>query len=627
MADSDTSRVGRQRKKRTFFSPEVVPTSKKPAKRFVKDVDVGDQSLRLNRLKARLLDAIPDRDEPDADSTTLRRRHITNRDATVFLLDLFERAIADPVVLQSTLGLTTSQGNEEQLVGNGSVKDLQTSSRVHVKIEPACDSSNSTDKPEAEEQSVTIDYQVVATNETKDNVELRRNEEQCVSLSGRPRRKAAELTKKLTPWWKTMEEQSDKNDIEMNDNSKELESGEEMIVNQNIVYDDDNSMEEWEIKRKQKDDDEDFIPDNDRDDSNESSDSSQFSDSSEHEEEDDCIPDEDKYDIEARLELKKKKFAPHYKIDEDGWFTCLLCTGKYRCKQPRSLLNHYQLHEDKKLNCHLCNFVAGNMIGIRNHKISHGPKNFKCEVCHRRFFDNNAREKHFMRYHTPENEKTYVCPHPDCNKRYVLKKDLKNHLGNHTGEKMCHICGNRYTTSVSLRRHIMNVHEKDKNANKIICEICGKQYAASSKHVFRIHMMHHRNEKPYNCHFCGKAFCVQKYVLEHERTHTGEKPYKCEKCDFVAAKKAQVDSHMKTHTGVKPFKCQQCNYASTWNIQLKTHMAAHSSLSAVSCEICDILFINNKSLNIHNKKYHKQIQSSENEASCCHGNNTDVEIL
>ncbi|KAL5969946.1 Zinc finger protein SNAI2 [Taenia solium] len=78
------------------------------------------------------------------------------------------------------------------------------------------------------------------------------------------------------------------------------------------------------------------------------------------------------------------------------------------------------------------------------------------------------------------------------------------------------------------------------------CLECAKTYTNYAS--YRMHKLSH--SRPWNCHFCDKAFS-RKWILQvHERTHTGEKPFHCPVCQRPFADRSGIQKHMKTHKGM-----------------------------------------------------------------------------
>ncbi|CAI2359139.1 unnamed protein product [Moneuplotes crassus] len=111
----------------------------------------------------------------------------------------------------------------------------------------------------------------------------------------------------------------------------------------------------------------------------------------------------------------------------------------------------------------------------------------------------------------------YRCPYVECAKQFASKKNLKDHIRTHTGEK------------------------------PYICTHCGKgfaQYSTLHKH-YRVH----DKKRPYACRFdgCGKSFTQISNRIRHERIHTGEKPFGCAICEKRFCSSSNLHQHMKVH--------------------------------------------------------------------------------
>ncbi|XP_070552593.1 zinc finger protein 878-like [Ptychodera flava] len=285
-------------------------------------------------------------------------------------------------------------------------------------------------------------------------------------------------------------------------------------------------------------------------------------------------------------------------------YKCKICHHYYAVTASR-ILHHFILHDEGKLKCEQCQFNAPSEKTLQQHKEElHSQSKQKCDICGYTTHKVNLLKIHKAKVHTKEEDKKYICPHEGCCKRFALKNDLQSHMMIHKKIVLCEYCGKQYAFAKYLRQHIAREHDKNMQRRTIHCDICGKEYSANSRYNLKLHKMkYHFNETPLKCKYCPKTFVNPRLQIYHERTHTGEKPYNCKFCDFRAAKESQVEAHSRTHTGEKPFKCKECNYACTWRVQMKSHMKAHSSDTAVTCDICNVVFINEKSLQLHNKKF------------------------
>jgi Zinc finger, C2H2 type len=102
----------------------------------------------------------------------------------------------------------------------------------------------------------------------------------------------------------------------------------------------------------------------------------------------------------------------------------------------------------------------------------------------------------------------------------------------------CDMCGNNYTSWVSLHSHVTTVH---KPIGDLPCEFCKKLFKASGnlrRHILSIH----KKSRPHICHICAKAFSTNSKLTQHLKTHN--EPEECEICGkFVRS----IEDHLRRH--------------------------------------------------------------------------------
>jgi hypothetical protein len=253
---------------------------------------------------------------------------------------------------------------------------------------------------------------------------------------------------------------------------------------------------------------------------------------------------------------------------------------------------------------------------------------FGCELCSDRFYFRGSLDWHIKQKHKPakrkreeqpEGEETnrkpraarpasYFCSF--CDRGFVQKNSLENHIRTHTREKpfSCEICGRAFSQKCNLRRHMKDVCYMGKSSNVARCPECG--YSSSRSDNFGAHMRKHEREKqeaeywaaqfaaaaqlstsraplktvekrqeqsnrPYGCESCPKRFNHKNNLKVHRRLHTGEKPYSCKFCFLAFRYSGALKSHERTHTGEKVYACKQCGEKFMHRNTRKNHEKKH----------------------------------------------------
>lgn len=260
-----------------------------------------------------------------------------------------------------------------------------------------------------------------------------------------------------------------------------------------------------------------------------------------------------------------------------------------------------------------------------------------CEDCGKAFADEVGYKKHIASCGDTKEGSNVECP--ICRK-FVSRYNFRAHQRTHNSKKFrCEICGNGFVVEKSLRRHVLEVHEK---LGRKECEFCGKVFSDSSG--YKRHMAKHSEDGMVPCQICGKL--VNKYLLaSHARTHE-PKEYVCDLCGkhfgtkrcverhimYVHAKEpkrhqqgsqppsicricgksytdpATFKRHLETHSESAKLPCPTCNQLFTRS-QLYTHCKIHGPRDFF-CEICGKSFVTNSALQKHIKDVHQRLGQS-----------------
>ena len=190
---------------------------------------------------------------------------------------------------------------------------------------------------------------------------------------------------------------------------------------------------------------------------------------------------------------------------------------------------------------------------------------YPCPWCSQMFSFRCKLVDHFAKQH----EKLMFPTCEECNKVYLDKKNLKEHMTVHSGVKsyQCEVCEKVFRTKTSLRQH-SHIHSENK---PFVCSYCGHGF--SQRGYYLEHVRRHTGERPYSCHVCLKTFVSNELRKRHMYTHTGDKPHQCSECGKSFIDKSQLVVHLRTHINYRPFQCGRCDKAFFANGKLQRHLA------------------------------------------------------
>lgn len=120
---------------------------------------------------------------------------------------------------------------------------------------------------------------------------------------------------------------------------------------------------------------------------------------------------------------------------------------------------------------------------LTRHTFTHtGERKYKCNLCTESFAQSGTLSTHRL---THIQNKIIPCPDPHCSQTFLTRKNLRNHLSIHSGEKVfrCGICGERFQKNSELVEH--------RHTHNLIfqCHIC--ELICENQKIFKNHIRDH----------------------------------------------------------------------------------------------------------------------------------------
>lgn len=181
----------------------------------------------------------------------------------------------------------------------------------------------------------------------------------------------------------------------------------------------------------------------------------------------------------------------------------------YKCEcgkaynNPGSLRQHKRIkHDNKKRfqssqqHCEQCEKSYASIAALKEHiKVYHtegGRGNFMCNECGLTF----DLPKQFSRHLLTHQEKTILCEHPGCGRKYVNINMLLHHQKHvhNVRQFVCSVesCKKAFPTNSKVMRHIALVHKK----HRVNCPVEGCKFMVGQIDYMRKHLRKHNELSP-----------------------------------------------------------------------------------------------------------------------------------
>ncbi|KRT78994.1 zinc finger protein, partial [Oryctes borbonicus] len=248
-------------------------------------------------------------------------------------------------------------------------------------------------------------------------------------------------------------------------------------------------------------------------------------------------------------------------------------------------IRHEKCHVDsqkKQFRCPVCDktFSIWRVCSLhmwKCHEIDVGL--LSCVICNYKTLSPYKLWPHML---THDEKRQCLCN--ECGKSFKQYTQLRNHQVLHLAntedapnwvcQQRCDICGNIFSDTKSLKKHIQGVHNKFK---PYVCNICGHKTAR--KAMLELHLRQHTGEKPYQCQLCPYRTGDHNSLRRHFMRHSGRKKYSCPYCSYQSIQSAAYKHHIiLKHPGKEGiYRCTHCNFEAVNEHTYRTHIRQHES--------------------------------------------------
>ncbi|KAM4557886.1 zinc finger protein 142 [Odontesthes bonariensis] len=280
------------------------------------------------------------------------------------------------------------------------------------------------------------------------------------------------------------------------------------------------------------------------------------------------------------------------------------------------------IKKDGKFKCKLCSFSSFKLLAVKWHlsscrEITSSKENQMVSKMDDQSSDGLLKDGEGIVEKTEEGlvkvskkHKLFGCPNCafKCNKRALESHEKKGCMK--PGEVQCSWCSFVAKSKMSLTRHILHIHKKEKfhvaKPRHLHCRHCTfscKQERCMNHHI----ALKHKGVQPHLCRYCPFSTTRRYRLEEHESLHTGIGRHGCDMCDKTFGAVAKLRQHkMRIHNKQPKHFCSLCDFSGYTLDDVRRHNhRCHTGELQHVCTHCDAQFSSEIALRNHCKRIHQ----------------------
>lgn len=162
------------------------------------------------------------------------------------------------------------------------------------------------------------------------------------------------------------------------------------------------------------------------------------------------------------------------------------------------------------------------------------PRTSKCRICSLTFPSLEEKKAHVMTHHKVGRFKCDQCADVLKTKENLFRHKMVHVINDNENVFLCQFCHGKFKSKPSLSSHLASVHAYS-----------GRKLREATKGIFKRRKRAPREPVQHHCEQCLRVFHSKSNLKRHiKNIHDKDRPHKCDYCDHDFASKYNGDMHM-----------------------------------------------------------------------------------